>query len=274
MNQIHIVGVSPRSGTTLLAEAMKTCFAIDYCTPHEDRLFTRPPFRTDVFITKRPRDIMIAEPSLKADPNFYVICLIRDPRDIIVSKHQKAPDRYWTGLKFWKVYSKKVKELEKYPRFISIKYEEFVSEPNKIQELLIKKIPFLQKKMDFSDYHLAASVSESSKEALKSVRPIKPTSVGKWKEHKARVVGQIQLHGSISEYLIRFGYEKDDQWMKELEGVEPDLSESYHSEFVSWKDEIGFRAGKYFESTRRKIEQMIGRRIRITHPKKWFLPNQ
>lgn len=274
MNQIHIVGVSPRSGTTLLAEAMKTCFAIDYCTPHEDRLFTRPPFRTDVFITKRPRDIMIVEPSLKVDPNFYVICLIRDPRDIIVSKHQKSPDRYWAGLKFWNVYSKKVKELEKYPRFISIKYEEFVSEPNKIQELLIKKIPFLQKKMDFSDYHLAASVSESSKEALKSVRPIKPTSVGKWKEHKARVAGQIQLHGSISEDLIRFGYEEDEQWMKELEGVKPNLSESYHSEFVSLKDKFGFRAGKYFESTRRKIEQMIGRRIRITHPKKWFLPNQ
>ncbi len=270
MNQIHIVGVSPRSGTTLLAEAMKTCFAVDYCTPHEDRLFTRPPFKTDIFITKRPRDIMIAEPSLKADPNFYVICMIRDPRDIIVSKHQKAPDRYWSGLKFWKVYSKKVSELEKHPRFISIKYEEFVSDPDKIQDLLMKKIPFLQKKMDFSDYHLAASVSESSKEALKSVRPIKPTSVGKWKEHKARVAGQIQLHGSISEDLIRFGYEADEEWMKELEGVEPDLSKSYHSEFVTWKDQVGFRAGKYAESVRRKVEQMIGRRIRITHPKKWF----
>lgn len=274
MNQIHIVGVSPRSGTTLLAEAMKTCFAIDYCTPHEDRLFTRPPFKTDVFITKRPRDIMIVEPSLKVDPNFYVICLIRDPRDIIVSKHQKAPDKYWAGLKFWKVYSKKVKELKKYPRFISVKYEKFVSDPDKIQELLMKKIPFLQKKMDFSDYHLAASVSESSKEALKSVRPIKPTSVGKWKEHKARIAGQIQLHGSISEDLICFGYEKDEQWMKALEGVKPDLSKSYHSEFVSLKDKIGFSAGKYFESAHRKIEQMMGRRIRITHPKKWFLPNQ
>lgn len=272
MNQIHIVGVSPRSGTTLLAEAMKTCFKIDYCTPHEDRLFTRPPFKANVFLTKRPRDIMIAGPSLKVDPHFYVICLIRDPRDIICSKHQKTPDRYWTGLKFWSVYSKKVKELEKHPRFISIKYEEFVFDPDKIQDLLIKKIPCLKKQRNFSEYHLSASVSDSSKEALKSVRPIKPTSVGKWKEHKARVAGQIQLHGSISEDLIQFGYEKDEQWLEELNGVEPDLSKSYHSEFVTLKDRIGFRAGKYAEATRRIFERMLGKRIRITHPKKWFKP--
>jgi len=271
MNQIHIVGVSPRSGTTLLAEALKTCFNIDYCTLHEDRLFTRPPFKTKVFLTKRPRDIMIAGPSLRVDPNFYVICLIRDPRDIICSIHEKAPSCYWTGLKFWKVYSKKLKELEKYPRFISIKYEDFVSEPDKIQELLMKKIPFLQKKIQFSDYHKAASVSESSKEALKNVRPIKPTSVGRWKQHKARVAGQIQLHGPISADLIRFGYEDDEKWLTELEGVDPDLSESYHSEFVSFIDQIGFRAGKYFEAMHRIIEQMIGRRIKINHPKKWFL---
>lgn len=272
MNQIHIVGVSPRSGTTLLAEAMKTCFNIDYCTPHEDRLFTRPPFRTDVFLTKRPRDIMIAGPSLKVDPNFYVICLIRDPRDIICSNHQKAPDQYWTGLKFWKIYSKKVKELEKFSGFTAIKYEELVSDPDRIQERLMEKIPILEKKMNFSEYHLAASVSDSSKEALKSVRPIKPTSVGKWKEHKARVAGQIQLHGSIAEDLIRFGYEEDEEWLKELSGVEPDLSESYRSEFVTLKDRIGFRAGKYAEAARRIIERFLGTRIRITHPKKWFKP--
>lgn len=274
MIQIHIVGVSPRSGTTLLAEAMKTCFAIDYCTPHEDRLFTRPPFKTTLFLTKRPRDIMIVGPSLKVDPNFYVICMIRDPRDIICSKHQKAPGRYWAGLKFWNVYSKKVKRLNKHPRFIPIKYEKFVSEPDEIQKVLMERIPFLEKKMQFSEYHLAAFVSESSKEALKNVRPIKPTSVGKWKEHKPRIAGQLQLHGSISEDLVCFGYEKDEKWLDELDDVEPDFSGSYHSEFVTMKDRIGFRFGKYLEAARRVIEQLIGTRIRITHPKKWLKPKK
>ncbi|NBC66422.1 MAG: sulfotransferase family protein [Bacteroidetes bacterium] len=272
MNQVHIVGVSPRSGTTLLVEAIRTCFVIDYCTPHEDRLFTRPQSKTNVFLTKRPGDIMVVGPSLRVDPNFYVICLIRDPRDIICSKHQKAPDRYWTGLKFWNMYSKMVPNLEKYPRFTSIRYEDFVSDPDLVQNILMKKMPFLTKKINFSEFHSAAEVSDSSMKALKSVRPITPTSVGKWREHKSRVAGQIQLHGSITEDLITFGYEHDDKWLEELKQVKPDLSESFRNESVTIKDRIGFRVGKYIEAVRRIIEQMLGTRIRITHPKKWFKP--
>lgn len=108
MKRIHIVGVSPRSGTTLLAEAIDTCFNIDYSTKHEDELFTRAPNNPDVFLSKCLKDIMIVGPSLKTDPNLFVICMIRDPRDIIVSRHSKDPNRYWAGLKFWKLYSKEL----------------------------------------------------------------------------------------------------------------------------------------------------------------------
>lgn len=270
MKQIHIVGVSPRTGTTLMAEAIKTCFTIDYCTPHEERLFTRPPFKSNIFITKRPRDLMIVGPSLRIDPHLYVICMIRDPRDIICSRHQKDPGRYWTGLKFWKVYSTMVEKLADHPRFIPVRYESLVADPDGVQEILSDKIPFLEKKMLFSEYHKTASVSDLSKEALKSVRPIKPTSVGKWKEHKARLAGQIKLHGPITEDLIKFGYEKDDQWLEELKGVEPDLSESSRTEYFNLLSRFMLRSGKYLEAGRRIIEQFFGHRIRITHPKKWF----
>jgi hypothetical protein len=40
--QIHIVGVSPRTGTTLMAEAMATCFGIQYAN-RERRVFSAPP---------------------------------------------------------------------------------------------------------------------------------------------------------------------------------------------------------------------------------------
>lgn len=270
MNQIHIVGVSPRTGTTLMAEAIKTCFKIDYCTSHEDRLFSRPPFATHVFVTKSPRDIMIVGPSLKVDPDFYVICMIRDPRDIIISKHQKNPERYWAGLKFWNVYSKMVEKLRDHPRFITIKYEYFVNHPDEVQNLVMEKIPFLKKKARFSEFHLKASVSELSRQALSNVRPIKSTSIGKWRQLKPRIKGQIELHGSITEDLIHFGYEKDHEWEKQLNGIEPDLSESHHSEYMTFKDRLFLKTGKYLEAMRRILEQFIDRRIRIIHPKKWF----
>lgn len=270
MKQIHIVGLSPRTGTTLMAEAMKTCFEIDCYASHEKRLFSRPKEKCQLFLTKVPRDIMIVGPSLQTDPNLYVICMIRDPRDIICSKHKKDPERYWAGLKFWKLYDKEFDELATHPRFIPIKYEKFVSKPDKIQDKIEEKIPFLTKKAAFSQYHKTATISEGSEEALGSVRPIRPTSVGKWRKHKARIAGQLKLHGNITHYLIKFGYEKDDEWLQELDGIEPDLTSSHFSEKMTFKEKRLRKIGKYFEAGRRFIEQVIGRRIRLTHPKKWF----
>ncbi|HKK46449.1 MAG TPA: sulfotransferase [Balneolaceae bacterium] len=270
MKRIHIVGVSPRTGTTLMTEAIKTCFDIDYYTTHEDQLFTRAPGNPEIYLTKCPRDIMIVGPSLKVDPNLYVICMIRDPRDIVCSKHKKDPDRYWASLKYWKTYSKVVRSLADHPRFIPVYYESFVSDPDEVQTMISEKIPFLKQKIRFSEYHEAATVSDSSEEALRGVRPIKPVSVGKWKSHKPRVAGQLQQHGAITRDLINFGYETNDEWLNELRGIKPDLSPSHYSEYMTFMDKQILKFGRNLEAARRIIELLIRRRIRITHPKKWF----
>ncbi|MGM0545471.1 MAG: sulfotransferase [Bacteroidota bacterium] len=273
MNRIHIVGVSPRTGTTLLAEACKTCFDIDYSSDHEDRLFTRAPGNPEIFLSKAPRDIMVVGPSLKVDPNLFVICMIRDPRDIVSSKHKKDPNRYWAGLKFWKLYTRELPKIDDHPRFMSIRYEDFVTNPDQVQNKISEHIPFLKKQYPFSKYHEVANVSDSSKKAMDGVRPIKPKSVGKWEQHKSRVKGQIQFHGSITSDLEKYGYEENEQWRRALEEVEPDLSPSHFPEHMSVKKRVLLRAGKYVEALKRIVEQMIGYRIRITHPKKWFNRN-
>lgn len=270
MKRIHIVGVSPRTGTTLMLEVMKTCYQIDSYSTHEDRLFTRAPGQPDIFLSKRPRDVMIVGPSLKADPDLYVICMLRDPRDIISSKHKKDPDRYWSSLRYWKYYSQEIQKLAAHPRFIVIRYEEFVSNPDQVQQELSSHMPFLEEKATFSNYHNVATVSDLSSEALSGIRPIKPTSVGRWRDHKARIAGQLELHGDITNDLIQFGYEQDDRWLEELRGIEPDLAPSHFPEYMSSLTKVSSKLGKYLEAGRRIIEQRIGRRIRITHPKKWI----
>lgn len=270
MKRIHIVGVSPRSGTTLMTEALKTCFDIPYSTSHEDRLFTRAPGNPEIFLSKSPKDILIVGPSLKVDEHLHVICMIRDPRDIVTSKHKKEPDRYWASLKFWKLYKRPLPKLKKHPRFIPIRYENFVSNPDDVQHSISKQIPYLKKVALFSQYHKKAEVSNPSKQALSGVRPIKPTSVGRWKNHKERIAGQIKQHGPITEDLKKYGYEDDSSWRQEITDVESDLKPSHFSEYMSAWDKIVLRAGKYLEAIRRIIENLIDGRIRITHPKKWF----
>ena len=80
---LHIVACSPRSGTTLLHEAMVTCFRVDKHYDHEVRFNLVTANDGDIVITKRPKDTMYM-PEVIDDPELYVLCLLYtspSPRD-------------------------------------------------------------------------------------------------------------------------------------------------------------------------------------------------
>lgn len=222
--RVHIVGISPRTGTTLLAESMAVCFEIDHCEEHE-RGFNKLKNARGVYLTKRPSDLNLIEPRLRLDRRFWTICLMRDPRDVIVSRHGKNREQYWAPLSVWKTRLHFYHRLSNHPRFLAVRYEELVSQPDLVQQKIEKALPFLKRKARFSEFHQLAKPSDESIKALGDVRPISPASIGNWRQNIARVAGQIALHGSIAGELIELGYERDDQWMKLLEAVEPDTQD-------------------------------------------------
>ena len=230
MHRIHIVGASPRSGTTLLAEAMVACFDIDLYFEHEARIFARPPGPGRIFLTKAPRDILLAERALAEAPGLQLVYLLRDPRNIIVSRHRRAPDRYWAGLKFWKAYTAVARRLADHPRFIPVRYEELITDPDRVQEQLRLRMPFLEVTAPFSRFHEVATPADDALTALGGVRPIAAQRLDQWRDHLPRIAGQMQQHGSLAADLIEFGYEADAAWLAELEGVEPDLTPSHWAE--------------------------------------------
>jgi hypothetical protein len=229
MNRIHIVGVGPRTGTTLLAECMATSFEIDAVEAHEASLTAH---RRDVetYLTKRPFDLANVEPRLRFDRRFHVICMLRDPRDAIVSRHGSDRQRYWTPLSLWKWQITHVRRLQRHPRFLLLRYEELVADPDRVQLEIASRLPFLEKKSAFSAFHRVADPSSKSIAALGGIRPIGQERIGNWRNHLPRVAGQLQLYGPITAELIEFGYEKDDSWLRLLDGVVPDLSPSHWQE--------------------------------------------
>ncbi len=233
MHRIHIVGASPRSGTTLLAEAMIACFDIDLFCDHEARIFSPPPTPGNVYLTKAPRDILLAEQELEKSPDLYVVFLLRDPRNIIVSKHRRDPSCYWAGLKFWKAYTPCARRLMSHHRFILVRYEALVADPNAVQSTLSARMPFLVETAPFSRFHEIAKPAPNAAQALNGVRAISVEGVDKWRDHLPRIAGQIALHGSIADDLIEFGYEQDDAWLEELNDVEPDLRPSHWPEYFT-----------------------------------------
>lgn len=249
MQRIHIVGCGPRTGTTLIAEMMNACFEIDLYTEHEDSIYAQPTRDANIFLTKRPRDILVAGPMLRVMPNLYVIYMLRDPRDMITSKHGKDPERYWASLRYWKTYTPYGRKLQKHPRFITVRYEELVTQPDEVQAYLMQRMWFLKKRARFSRYHELAQPSKEYLDALHGVRPVTPASVGNWRKHLSRVAGQIQKHGAIAQDLIEYGYEPDDSWLKELKDVTLDTSESHWPEYFTKKDLNQRMQGKYLMAT-------------------------
>lgn len=216
-----------------MAEAMIACFEIDLHNKHEAKIWMRPTRQANVFLTKSPQDILVVESVLRVMPNLFVVFMIRDPRDMIVSKHDNAPKQYYSGLKFWKTYTPVGRRLSKHSRVVTVRYEDLVMRPDQIQAELSARLPFLRRRASFSRWHEFTDAPDASVRALGSIRPMSPTSIGQWRQHLPRIAGQLEIHGSITADLIEFGYEQDDAWKKLLDGVEPDFSQSYWPEHFS-----------------------------------------
>lgn len=228
---LHIVACSPRSGTTLLHEVMVTCFRVDRHYDHELRFHLVEGEDGQIVVTKRPKDTMYM-PAVIDDPELYVIYLLRDPRDVIVSRHGKDQGMYYSNIRLWRELQAYAREIAGHPRFLQLRYEEFVSEPDAVQQQIMARFPWLQKRHDFSAYHEHADVSEKSKLAMNDVRPITPSSVGKWRKNLPRIKAQQLVHGSLTPDLVACGYETSADWERLLADVQPDFSRSRYPENV------------------------------------------
>jgi hypothetical protein len=224
--RIHIVGVSPRTGTTLLAECMVACMNIDAFESHEASV-SRLRLGPRVYLTKRPADLFAIGPRLSVDPHFHALCLMRDPRDVIVSRHGKDDHRYWTSLRTWKRRLPVVRARTGHERFLLIRYEDLVADPNGIERRIRERLPFLEAVRPFSAFPTVATPSATALEALGPIRPFDADSVGHWRNHLPRVAGQLAQYGPITDELVEFGYERDASWLSLLDGVTPDRSPSH-----------------------------------------------
>lgn len=224
--RIHITGCAPRSGTTLLMELLRSCFDIEAFGSHEMSIFLKPDPEPEIYCSKRPRDVRFVRPLLWRDSNLWVVFMMRDPRDVVVSEHKRRPGVYWCQLGTWKRRYRLARSLSHHPRFIVVRYEELASHPDVVQEELRARMPFLRQIRSFSAWGDANRVSNDSAVALGGVRPISASSIGAWRQKKGRIVSQIEKFGPIHRELVELGYEADDTWLGSIEGVTPDRAPS------------------------------------------------
>jgi hypothetical protein len=242
--RVHITSSGPRCGTTLLIEAMRVCYNFDFVCQNEANISqSNISFGSDhnKILTKRPGELPSIRLPLWFNNNLYIICIIRDPRDMVVSKHKMYPEKYYCSMKYWTQFYTYYKKLEGHPRVLFILYEDLTNNPNRTQGLISKFLWFLKEEKKFSEYHNYATSTKTAEKALNSIRPIKPTSIGNWKEHKERIANQLLIHGDITESLIHFGYENNFNWKNELPVGNGKFEKNHLSEKFSGKDNVNFK---------------------------------
>ncbi len=218
--------------------------------------------RYRVYCAKNPQDAFVAKALLKLEPELYFVWLERDPRDAVVSRHRRDPDRYWTNLVMWRRYQRAANAIGNHPRLVRVRHEQLVLRPEEAQASIVERMPFLTPTRSFRDFHSSSRPSPQAEEALHGVRPLDAGSIGAWRRHKPRLLAQMELHGPLAEDLIRLGYEPDDAWMRELVGVAPANSVSF------WPEHVPLRRQLRVELVRRRMiariagERALGRRRR------------
>jgi hypothetical protein len=206
-----------RSGTTLMFFLFQNGFRNVVTNNRESyALETLLPARYKWRVSKKPNDAHSIDRIYAAiDP--YFIWMLRDPRDCIVSWKSPIND-YHLNFEEWKRNNDCI-EKGKSSKIIKVVYEDLVTRPEEVQNYMMDCIPGLEKRNTFSVCHKYFDPSSEIIWQLNGIRPPDETSIGKWREDRRRIEEQLTRYPEMHEYLIKYGYEKDASWQKELKTV-------------------------------------------------------
>ncbi len=225
-----LIGGAPRSGTTLLLSVLSAHMDIFACprelglfnevirhkngTPRPariDRLYRtllthRIPGDTRRWCEKSPSNIHhVDDIDSYFSGNFRMIQIVRDGRDVILSKHPKRPEEYYLEPKIWvRDVQQGIGYLE-HPRVLTIRYEDLILEYG---DTIGRVCDFLE--MDLSpeirDWHSHATMTRN-KALYGKMEKLNSQSIGKWKREEFRQrVGQLTRIPGAVKLLNRFGY--------------------------------------------------------------------
>lgn len=136
---------------------------------------------------------------------YKVIYMLRDGRDVEVSRHPKQPNKYWSEP--WKWVESVRRGLPNFdnPDLMVVKYEQFVAAPDSIMDSIAKWLDLGRE--DINNVHSKVMSKSEIGIAMGTPRPVDSNSVGRWKqpEHAERIKAVLE-YPRFKELLIETGY--------------------------------------------------------------------
>lgn len=221
--QVLVTG-SPRSGTTMLILMMKY---FEGCNVYSDK--ERHPLHPNKLMWHQYQYVVIKQPYgyYEHFPPYYdfqmlfkrkykIICMIRNYRDVLVSRHANNPEVYWVWPTIWIRCARQIIMNIDNPRLLMVKYEDLVSDSKKQMDR-ISNFLGCNYKENYIKFYETDDAKNPKNNSLNGPRSISKDSINNWSkpEHKDRV-----------EYLTQF---------VELEELNNQLGYEYTQNKVIWR---------------------------------------
>ena len=211
---------------------------------HETSLLEPVPPGQTLYLTKKPPDTTRIIPAFLRDGETYLIAMLRDPRAVVTSRHSSRPDVYFASFQRWRTYAAAIERLADHPRCTVIRFESLITAPDAVQADIETRLPFLTRRRAFAEYPEGAAVPPLAEASLNGARPFDAARLDGWRRHLPRIKGQLEAHPDLTQSLIDFGYETDDAWTAELEGIAPyrqTYKETPPSPWRRWEANLRYR---------------------------------
>jgi hypothetical protein len=231
-----VIGGCGRSGTTMMLsvlschphvfaigdETMALC-PLGYTNPDEVP-DTLAPIRPDLLLRhmakqpipwtarraceKTPRNVHYFPSILRFwGDRVRLIHMVRDPRDVITSRHPERPDGYWVSPRRWIHDVQAGRTMEGHPQLLTVRYEDLTSD---YEGVMRKVCTFIDEDFTprFLDYPETARLAGGveGKAWFGPRRRVEPTVRVKSREHDARIE-QLLEDPLARDHMAFYGYE-------------------------------------------------------------------
>jgi hypothetical protein len=115
------------------------------------------------------------------------IYMMRDPRDVLVSKFFRRPKIYHVSPQRWLNTAIIAKNLIDHPRVLQVKYENLLTNPEEVQNAIAERFN-LEILHPFSEcYKYFDATDADNIKAMKGARPLDPSRIGNWQNNETTV---------------------------------------------------------------------------------------
>ena len=269
-----VISGCPRSGTTMLYNMVRgSTTGAAYMPDRELSALDTYNRRDERIVTKRPLDIFrLAEIEHDLGPHREILhlVLVRDPRDLVSSKHRSIPNQFFQGYDYQFFVRPNMKSLTgpgiaaaaeaidqaeaDGRRVFIIRYEDLVRDPEYVRRLIAFSTGFPLKR-PFTSFH-EANIPDDLSLQLNGVRPVDASDRPAWTEGERyrRACSQLDLFPEMEDLAVRWGYPATDEVRRthELPSV-PTVSErgtivAFHTDDAFYTEEAA--------RCRKRLEQL------------------